>query len=111
MEQLPKVDSLRDAVEEVIKNNRELGYPPNRFVGIVSVSNSELIYVCSNLITSKDSLSALYDAFLKHPNLLTLEDFVKYYGKQWGISEEVVEEANKRSELFDEIAKKKRYVL
>lgn len=111
MEQLPKVNSLRDAVEEVIKNNRKQGYPPNRFISLVSVNNGELAEVCSRLITSKDSLSALYNAFLKHPNLLTLEGFVSYYGKQWGFKEEIVEEAKERSELFDQIANKKRYVL
>ena len=75
MEMLPKVTSLREAVNEVIRNNQEQGYPPNRFKQMVSVSDQELPNVCLRLVTSKDALNELYFVVMKHPRLLTLERF------------------------------------
>jgi hypothetical protein len=109
MKKLPIVHSLREAINEVIKNNKEEGYPPNRFIQAVSVKDEDLLRVCSKMVTSPDSLSALYDAISKHPNLLTIEDFIVVYGEKWGFSSEIIEECKKRGQLFDEIARKKRF--
>jgi hypothetical protein len=111
MEVLPKVKSLRGATQEIIKNNRELGYPPNRFIQMVSVKDQELPSVCARLVTSQEALTALYEAFLKYPNLLTLEDFIGNYGSEWGFTEEVINESKQRSELFDQFAKRQRYII
>lgn len=109
METLPVVLNLRSAVLEVIKNNKNQGYPPNRFAQMVNVADFELPAVCSRLVTSQDALGAMYTTLIDHPRLLTLEDFISEYGQEWGFSEEIVEEANRRRMLYDEIAKRKRF--
>jgi hypothetical protein len=110
VEMLPKVTSLREAVNEVIRNNQEQGYPPNRFKQMVSVSDQDLPNVCLRLVTSKDALNELYFVLMKHPRLLTLEDFISHFGDQWGFEEVVVKAAKDRSKIFDEAAKRQRFV-
>lgn len=51
----------------------------------------------------------MYDALTAHPNLITIEDFISQYGEKWGFDEETVEKAKRNSELYDEIANKKRF--
>jgi hypothetical protein len=110
VEKLPKVNNLREAVEEVIKNNQREGYPPNRFRNMTRVHNNELPSVCRSLVISRDALSYLFDALRSYPNLLSIEDFISHYGEQWGLKD-VVEEATKRVQLYDEIAKKQRFFI
>jgi hypothetical protein len=110
MAKLPIVNCLRAATLEVIKNNKENGYPPNRFSQMVSVKDHELPSVCARLVTSQDALSSLYSAVSQHPNLLTLEDFIAKYGEEWGFTEEVIDQAEQRSRLFDEIANRQRFL-
>ncbi len=109
MEKLPEVNSLRNAVQEVVKNNKSIGYNPTRFMQIVTVNDKELINVCTSLVKSQDALSAIFDALLKYPNLLTLEDLVGVYGDQWGFDTEIIEEAKLRSNAYDEIIGRKRF--
>ncbi|MGY4111756.1 MAG: hypothetical protein C6W54_17995 [Bacillaceae bacterium] len=75
----------------------------------MNVKDEELLRVCSKMVTSPDSLSAFYDAISKHPNLITIEDFIVVYGEKWGFSSEIIEECKRRVQLFDEIARKKRF--
>jgi hypothetical protein len=110
MRTLPKVGSLQEAIQAVIKSNTADHYPPRRFVQIVSNSKSyELLQVCSELICSQNAFSEMYKAMFKHRNLLTLEDFVACYGRDWGFSEEAVEQAKTRSQSFDTLVGHKRY--
>lgn len=109
MRLLPRVHTLRDAVETVIKSNVKDQYRPNRFITVVTVSDLELKEVCGRLICKPESLSALYEAFQKHSDLLTIEDFVSRYGETWGFNEEVIKEARLRTEQFDQWVNHKRY--
>jgi hypothetical protein len=109
---LPQVNSLREAVQTVIKSNKKDGYSPNRLIQMVTVNDLELIRVCSSIILKPESLSALYTAISDdHPNLLTIEDFIAVHGQSWGLSLEVAKEAEIRCKLFDDWAKRKRYNL
>lgn len=110
MRTLPNVTSLRAALEAVINSNKADKYPPNRFVQIVAnTEDSELIRVCTELIASRPAFSQMTNALLKHPTLLTLEDFVARYGLEWGFSEEAVAEAKERSRSFDRLVNNVRY--
>jgi hypothetical protein len=109
MRLLPKANTLRDAVQEVIKSNIKDQYRPNRFINVVSVSDAELKEVCERLICKTESLPALFEAFQKHRDLLTLEDFVSHYGETWGFNEEVIKKARLRAEQFDQWVNHKRY--
>jgi hypothetical protein len=107
---MPKVSSLQEALQSVIKSNTMDKYPPRRFIQIVSnTKNSQLVQVCTELIFSNSAFSEMSQALLKHPNLLTLEDFVGRYGLDWGFTKQTVEEANRRSQSFDCLVKNKRY--
>ncbi len=48
-------------------------------------------------------------ALSKCPNLLTLKDLVVQYGKAWGFSVRVIEEAAARAKYFDLIVRGPRY--
>jgi hypothetical protein len=75
--QLPSPKSLADAVREVIRQNKELGYQPNRFIGATQEGYSpNLRQVCIDLMYGGDALQALEDALERYPTLLTLEDLV-----------------------------------
>ncbi|MEK3701938.1 hypothetical protein NYE33_33575 [Paenibacillus sp. FSL R10-2199] len=111
MQQLPKVSSLRDAVQTVISSNKKDGYPPTRFIQMTSVNDAELTGVCSKVIMKPESLTALYMAICgNHPELLTIEDFVAVYGEAWGFHTDIIKEAQRRKNQFDEWAKCTRYI-
>lgn len=105
------VKTLREAVDTVIKSNKKDGYPPNRFSQLVSVDNNQLPLVCTNLIKNKDYLGSLYDAFKKHPNLMTLEDYIAHFGQDWKFHEDIINEAVKRKETFNSIVGFQRYTV
>jgi len=81
MRQLPKVNSLQEAVQTVIKENKHDRYNPTYFFTKTVANTGNLVTTFSKLIRSKSSYSALSDALLTHPDLLTLEYFVAVYGE------------------------------
>ena len=107
MRTLPKVHSLYEAVQTVIGENKKDRYNPTYFTR--AMASADLVSTCTNLIKSQSSYSALTDALLSHPDLLTLEDFVAVHGDDWGFSPDVVDEARRRGQVFDEFVKHKRY--
>jgi hypothetical protein len=110
MRSLPNVSSLQEAVKEVIKSNKADGYPPNRFIQATRDGYApNLPEICNGLITKGETLQWLEEAFKKHSDLLTLEDFVSKYGKQWGFSQDTIKIAEARAQYFDQLVKHKRY--
>ncbi|OUS77294.1 hypothetical protein B1748_09130 [Paenibacillus sp. MY03] len=111
MQSLPEVRSLREAVQAVIKSNKQDGYPPIRFAQMMSVPDSQLVSTTTKAIQSKDALNALYMTISgDQPTLLTLEDFVSVYGELWGFHPDIVELAAKNTQRFDEWSGKIRYL-
>jgi SRSO17 transposase len=110
MRELPKVETLREAVREIIESNIRDGYPPHRFIQATEGGNAaDLGVVCERLINKAETLEWLEGALERIPTLLTLEDFVSRQGSEWGMSVETVEAAKARVERFDEIAGTARY--
>ncbi len=112
MRTLPKVTTLREAVNEVFKSNMADNYPPNRFRNMTAnTTDNDLVRVCTNLVRKDKALSDLFNAFLEHPNLLTIEDFIAVYGEQWGFEPDIIEKASGRVSMFNEIVKHQRYII
>lgn len=94
MRTLPRVRSLTEAVQTVIRENKRDGYNPTYFTRMV-LNATDLRSVCSNLVVSQNALSALVTAFETHPDLLTIEDFIAHFGHAWGFSPGVIESDRK----------------
>lgn len=110
MRTLPTVNSLRAALDAVIKSNTADKYIPHRFIQIVAnTENSDLVRVCTELLYSNPAYSQMTNALLTKPTLLTIEDFVAHNGLEWGFSEDAVAQAKNRSESFDHLVNSKRY--
>lgn len=88
MRTLPKVTTLREAVNAVIKSNMSDNYPPNRFRNMTAnTTDNDLVRVCTNLVRKDDALSDLFNAFLDHPNLLTIEVLLRFTVKSGDLNQ------------------------
>lgn len=110
MRSLPKVQTLRQAVRQVIESNKSDGYVPTRFIQATGNGDvPDLLSVCERLIAKSETLEYLENALRRFPTLLTLEDFVVRYGVTWGFSGDIIKVAKARVEYFDLIAGAGRY--
>ena len=102
--------NLRNAVQEVIRQNTSVGYPAPRFRQVtLECEAPDLRRVCEGLIESGTAIEAMETAVRNYPNLLTLEDYVLRWGPEWGFNPEMIERARASSEWFDRIAGFRRY--
>ncbi len=99
---IPKVNNLREAVQFVIKNNTDIGYSPTYFIRETSCSDRALPGQCIKLVHSPNALNAVYMALEKHPDMVTLEDFVVRYGEEWGLPAETISKAKESVTTFNE---------
>lgn len=110
MRQLPNVQTLKEAVKEVIESNKSDGYVPTRFIQATgNGDNPDLLFVCERLIAKGETLEYLEDALKRFPTLLTLEDFVVKHGVAWGFSIDTVRVAEARVEYFNSLTGSARY--
>lgn len=110
MHSLPKVQTLRQAVRQVIESNKGDGYIPTRFIQATGNGDvPDLLSVCERLIVKGETLEYLENALRRFPTLLTLEDFVVRHGVTWGFSGDTIEVAKARVQYFDLIAGTSRY--
>jgi len=110
MHSLPNVQTLQQAVREVIESNEGDGYVPTRFIQATDSGDvPDLLSVCKRLIAKGETLEYLENALKRFPTLLTLEDFVSQHGTAWGFSQNTIEAAKARVKYFDIIAGMTRY--
>ena len=103
--------SLRNAVQEVIRQNTSVGYPAPRFrQATLEGEAPNLSMVCEGLIRSATAIEAMEAAVQNHPGLLTLEDYVMRWGVEWGLTVETIELARASSEWFDKLSGYQRYI-
>lgn len=101
---LPNPHTLKEAVQEVIRQNNRIGYPPVRFLQATEDGNaSNLIQVCTNLIFSDNAVKELERDVTRFPNLLTLEDLVvkSEFGSQWDFDEDSIQRAKETVNWLD----------
>ena len=107
---LPFPGTLRAAVETVIDQNKAQGYSPNRFIQITAqVRDAELPNVCSRLILDAGTLEWMEKALYDYPGLLFLEDLVARYGEHYDLGKDVIEHAQARALLLDQVADIQRF--
>lgn len=95
---------LRDAVDDVIDNNKSAGYPPTRFMEKTrDKAGSDLRLACEDLLLSETAENAVIAALQSHPKMWTLEDFVIRQGVSWGFGPEALRAAQRRVKDFDAI--------
>jgi hypothetical protein len=112
MRPLPHVDSLRSAVDAVINNYRENGFPPLRLIQATGDKiGDDLLMTCERLIlgATPETLDALDHVVAKYRGLLTLEDLVARHGDEWGFSHVAVNTAIFRVQEFDRRVGRQRY--
>jgi len=110
MRQLSNVQTLKEAVKEVIESNKSDGYIPTRFIQATGNGDKpNLLSVCEGLITKGETLEYLEDALKRFPTLLTLEDFVVNHRVAWGFSRDTIRVAEARVKYFNLLAGTARY--
>lgn len=106
MRTIPNPATLRDAVSEVVQQNKAIGYNPTGFIqATVGKDEGELIRACDNLMRSESAFGAIWAAVTgQYPELLTLEDLVvhSWNGNYWGFAGTTTEEAETRVKCLDE---------
>jgi hypothetical protein len=110
MRALPHAGNLSEAVRQVVESNRSDGYTPIRFIQATRDGTAtDLLSVCSKLISKGETLEYLESALKSYPTLLTLEDFVSRRGSEWGFDKAAIETARARAAYFDQLAGGTRY--
>ena len=93
---VPDPVTLRDAFREVIRQNREVGYSPSRFIQLTENGEAEdLIIRCQNLVNDPATFDILFDGVAAHPAFLSLEDLIAHspHAEDWGLDDASVIEA------------------
>ena len=105
---LPQVQSLRDAVLEVI--NQPHGKPATRFVSATQYGNApNLVQVCTSLILNPEAVAYRERELKDYPDLLTIEDFVCRHGSAWGFNQMTIQTVCGYAQHYDDIAGHTRY--
>ena len=103
-QQTPAPSTLKEAVETVIAQNKNVGYNPTRFTQMTQSGHADnLTEVCDRLIQRGETLEAVSSQLGNHPDILTLEDLIAHSprGKEWGLDESTIEIAKARVETWD----------
>lgn len=96
--------TLREAVQEVIRQNVSVGYNPRDFIEVTESGYAEdLVTRCTSLVNSPEALSWVFRGVETHSEFLALEDLIvlSIHGREWGFDDATVMEANDRSEAFN----------
>lgn len=112
---LPKVNSLEAAVQAVIRQNRSVGYPPNRFASATRSGNiptQDLIRYLTDLVVSRRAEEWVGNSIERLLEVLTIEDFLQYddIAKSWGFDPYVSEVAREAVRNYDKFAQGTRWV-
>ena len=93
--------TLKQAVKEVIEQNKSVGYNPQRFRMIVQNGNaSNLEEIIDRLIMKAELLEELEKVIKTNKKVITIEDLVAESKSGLGLSVEVQRMAKARSQYF-----------
>lgn len=109
--QLPYVETLGEAVHEVIKGKNSSKYIAKFYKDIIlsSTHPEDLLEACKKFIEDTSILSKVYDGLAKEPFALTIEDFVAAHGTNWGFNNYTIKLAKDRVKTYNDIAGQVRY--
>lgn len=96
--------TLKEAVKEVIRQNKSIGYLPSRFISITQGGNADnLGEVVKNLVLKAELLEELEKAIKKYGDVLTIEDLISNEKGSFNMPDKVKIESMARSEWFKKI--------
>ena len=107
--EIPDIEniSLSQAVKLVIEQNKSIKYNPKEFRKMTQEGNAEnLGKIITNLVLKKELLEELEKAIEKYGNLLTIEDLIATKKDGFGLSDEVIREAEGRSDWFTRLRRR-----
>lgn len=112
---LPEVNSLEAAVQTVIRQNRSMGYPPNRFTSATKSGNiptDELVEYLSNLVVTRKAQDWVGESVKRLQEVLTIEDYLQYgdLAQRWGFSRQVSEAAREAVRYYNKMAQGERWI-
>jgi hypothetical protein len=92
---------LRNAVAEVIRQNRSVGYNPQRFINMVSeATGAQLVAVCERLLLDERTFAAVTMEVWENPAILTMEEVIARDPdpSSFGLSDTALRSARQRAE-------------
>jgi len=97
-------ETLKGAVSFIIKQNKEIGYIPHRFISITQNGNAgNLEEIISRLVLKAELLEEIEGQIKEHSDMITIEDLIMGEENNFGFSENVVEIARANLERFNQI--------
>ena len=96
--------TLRDALQEVIDQNRRVGFLPETFIEVTERGYvDDPVTRCSSLIHSGQALSEVTQGVIKCREFLSLEDLIALsaHGSEWGFHEATMARAKELCEAFN----------
>jgi hypothetical protein len=115
LNKLPFVENLNEAVHEVLQGKHSSKYLSKFYKEMILSSSHEddLRQACIKYIEKShtpNALSKIYTVFKKDPYVITIEDFIVAYGREWGFSNHAIHKAKERVRMYNEAAGHIRYI-
>jgi len=96
------LQTLKQAVKEVIEQNESLGYHPEIFIFQTKRGEApDLDYRVGNLVESEKAIDAVVKAIEKHGNILTIEDLIIKDENNFGLPQNIIYKAKQNVEGFE----------
>ena len=105
-QEIPNSETLSEACQEIIEQNKSVGYIPTLFISETENGHANnLVAVCHKVIYSPTALEQLEKAVQRYRRVLSLEDLICYstHSATWGISDDARERAKATVETLDQI--------
>jgi hypothetical protein len=94
--------TLKNAVKKVISQNYSLGYHPEIFIVITKNGEAEnLELLISDLVKNKNTEEEVVNAIKRYGEVLTVEDFIDNDEYDFGLPQDVLEEAKRRKKVYN----------
>lgn len=112
---LPEVNSLEAAVQTVIRQNRSMGYPPNRFASATRSGNiptDQLVEYLSDLVVTRRAEQWVGESVERLQEVLTIEDYLQYddLAQRWGFDRQVSEASREAVRYYNKMAHGERWI-
>lgn len=96
------IETLKQAVKEVIKQNESKGYHPEIF--IFQTKSGEVLdleYRVCSLVKSPSAIDAVIKAIEKYGDILTIEDYIIKNKNNFGLPQDIIHKAKQNVEGFE----------
>ncbi|MCK5320615.1 hypothetical protein KAJ61_04455 [Candidatus Parcubacteria bacterium] len=96
------LQTLKQAIKEVIKQNESKGYHPEIFIFQTKKGEAfDLNYKVGNFVTSQTAIDAVLKAIKKYGDILTIEDLIVKNENGFGLPQKIIDKAKQNAEGFE----------